>query len=272
MYRRRRDPQRLPHVRARRSEPPAPSRGCARAVHGGLHEGDGGPARGGGDDGRRHEMGRAGTRPASPKRFYVLHEDADGRPDCAADLPDEGPLAAWAAERGAHGGAGLGDQPAGGGRPLAVPARRRPRDARADGGPATGRSAPPAPPRAAGHARPARGEPAGASARPRGVVVGADLRGGRQGGARGPRCLPTRGRRHDRARDRRGGGRGRLHVGRSPNPRVRRAGDHGPALFGGATWRELWSAGAVQERREGAVATADAMFATTVPPWTPLPF
>jgi len=46
----------------------------------------------------------------------------------------------------------------------------------------------------------------------------------------------------------------------------------GPALFGGATWRELWWAGAVREIREGAVATADAMFATSVPPWTPLDF
>jgi predicted acetyltransferase len=46
----------------------------------------------------------------------------------------------------------------------------------------------------------------------------------------------------------------------------------GPVLFGGATWREQRWAGVVEERREGAVARADTMFATPVPPWTPLDF
>lgn len=46
----------------------------------------------------------------------------------------------------------------------------------------------------------------------------------------------------------------------------------GAVFLGGATWRDLARAGRVQERRAGALAAADAMFASDPPPWASFMF
>lgn len=46
----------------------------------------------------------------------------------------------------------------------------------------------------------------------------------------------------------------------------------GSLYLGGTTWDELARAGAVEERRDGALAVADAMFASHPAPWAPLHF
>jgi predicted acetyltransferase len=46
----------------------------------------------------------------------------------------------------------------------------------------------------------------------------------------------------------------------------------GSLYLGGTTWDELARAGAVRERRDGALARADAMFASQPAPWAPLHF
>jgi predicted acetyltransferase len=47
------------------------------------------------------------------------------------------------------------------------------------------------------------------------------------------------------------------------------AADLGSIYLGGFTLRELWSAGRVEELREGALARADALFRTDIAPWCP---